>query len=164
MKLRQHETGLTGCFMSPLTVIKVHSKNCIEYVIQTISTPLCGNCIEYCLIIGHYSLIEPIIRNSQIQDSHNVKWIGEHYCILSHHSIYQHIIPKAEILERGDNQFLLSLRGTKILIITHIKQFSSLQKSIIGDVHMVIICDNKYDPEDDPECIDGWTYHPNYPN
>jgi len=161
MKLRKHESGLAGDFMSPFVIITVSNKDCLQSILQVLKDGY-TNYKEYCLLTGDYSLLEPIVKN--LQDRYHAEWIGDHYCILSHRSTYRHPIPRAKIVKKEFNNFLLSLRGTKILIINHIKRFSSLQKSIIGDVHMVVICDSNYDPEDDPAYLEGWTYHPNYPN
>ena len=162
MKLRRHEKGLTGEFMSPFVIIAVSRKDCLQDILHILKDGY-TNYKEYCLLTGDYSLLEPIVKN--LQDRYHAEWIGDHYCILSHHSILSHPIPRAKIIKKEYNNFLLSLRGTTILFINHIERFSPLiQDPDTRQVHMVFSCDNNYNPEYDPSQFDGWEYHPNHPN
>jgi hypothetical protein len=166
MKLRKHDSGITGCFLSSVKIILINNKNCLTELKKALDTGY-DNRVEYCILIGEYSLIEPMTKDSQIADSYGAKWLGDQYCILSHRNMYRHPIPEAEIIDIGTNYFLISLRNTKIMFLTQLRSFSSVIKNLelqLRNVHIVHSCDENYNPENDPDQLEDWEYHPNYPD
>lgn len=157
MKCRKHETGVIGGCMSQFTIFQVEELQ--EEVLNDIIATMKGrNIIEYCLFIGKYSLVNKIAE--RIVDQFTVQWIGDNYCIASRKSDNNYYVPKAEIIEVDSQQFLMSLRGTRIIYKPKFNYLDDIANK--DNVHIVLSCDNEYDPEKDIESA-TWIYHPNHP-
>lgn len=159
MKLRKHQTGVdsSGGYLSLFAILQINNlnKKTMDNILEFFKD---SHIIEYCLFVGRFSMINNII--DKIKDRYMIQWIGDNHCLVSRNSYYNHYVPRSEILYVKKDRFLISIRGVLILYITKLNKLNEITDK--DDIHIVCSCDEKYDPEKDPESI-GWTYHPNHP-